>query len=198
MSDIKKIQERYIAAMPKVVSSAPVLKLLPSLPLTAVSPSDRVAILVGDGVHAASIKIIYAELLADGLVPCLVGSTLGQVASSDNTILDVSTFISPGCSILFKAIVIPDGICSVNKLQCSTQISEFVRQHYNLCTPILAIGTASLLLERSDVLTHLPSGLPDPTIITSTGAQLKKAVAKFKSMLPQAKVFASGKGSQIV
>lgn len=184
MSDIKKAQHRDLASMPKTSSGAPVLKLLPSSPSTAVNPSGRVAILVGEGADVAAVKTIYTELLACGLAPCLVSDKPGGIAISDNLILDVGVFVSAEPPILFDAVVIADGVYDANKLN-GAFLLEFVRQHYNRCTPILAIGAASLLLAKSDVLTHLPSGLSDPTIIISTSAQLKKAIATFKAMLPE-------------
>ena len=73
----------------------------------------RVAVLVAPGVDGASVQTVYASLLADGAVPRLVGSRLGKVTSADNGKFDVEITFEAGPSVLYDAMVVPDGEAAV-------------------------------------------------------------------------------------
>lgn len=185
MSDTRKIREDCFDASSYVNSIASTVRLL-SFPSASVvvGRSARVAILVGEGVDEASVKTIYGELLAYGALPCLVSFTSGKFVAN-NISLNKNIFSDLRRPILFEATVIPEGDFFVNSVEQNAFILNFVRQQYHRCKPILAIGNASQLLEKSDVFPALPSGLSDPSIIIGASAQLKKAVAELNVMLPK-------------
>lgn len=180
MSDIKKSQGHHVALVANPNLSVPIFKLISSSGVA--SRSVRVAILVGEGVDTATINTIYSELLSSGVVPYLVGCKSGETYISDN--MNTEFYIDARPPILFEAVVIPDGDLFIREIENNTVVLDFLRQQYHHCTPILAIGIAHRLLAKSDVFTSLPSGLPDPTILVSNSAQLKRTLAVFKAMLP--------------
>lgn len=184
MSDTRKIGEKCSAAIMQANAMVPAMRLLNFPSTAAVSRSARVAILVGEGVDEASVKTIYGELLAYGAQPFLVGCDREKVVVADNISLGIDIFIGVRRPMLFEATVIPEGESFVKTVEHNTFILNFMRQQYHHCKPILAIGAASLLLEKFDISPSLPSGLSDPSIIIGASAQLKKAVAELKVMLP--------------
>jgi len=150
----------------------------------------RVAILVGPGSDGAQVRSIYASLLADGAVPRLVGSHLGKVDTSGGAPLAVEISLETGPSVLFDAVVVPDGQGAVQQLGSDANALDFLRLQYRHCKPILAIGAGKGLLDKAGVPTTLPDGKPDPAIIVAPSADVVKAVAAFKKLLAAHRSFA--------
>jgi len=184
MFDSKKIRQAYSSPMAKANSPGGNVKLL-NFTAAAVNRSDRVAILVGEGVNGAGVKTIYHQLVAYGALPCLVDCNSERPVITEYIDLNVDQCVSTSRATVYEAIVIPDGDAFAKNCQSNISTLNFVRQEYNHCKPILAIGAACLVLERSNISSVLPSGLADPSIIIGTSAQLKKALAELNAMLPQ-------------
>ena len=127
----------------------------------------RIAILVADGVNAASTREVYAALLAKGGVPRLVSSKLGSLVSEDGDMLDVEISIEAGPSVLYDALVIADGESSAANLSMDADALDFVRQQYRHCKPILAIGAGENLLTVADIPMELPDKGYDHCIISA-------------------------------
>jgi len=173
-----------------VASTVAVTGFKPSAALLSLARSGRsgirrrqVAILVGKGVEAATVKAIYTELLAEGAMPRFVGSRQGKIATADNGTLDVEVSLYDGASVLYDAVVIADGDLSVQQLAKDINTLNFIRQQYRHCTPFLAIGAGAQLLAKADVPLTLPSGLADPALLVESAYELKKALAAFKRTL---------------
>ncbi|APA67055.1 catalase [Janthinobacterium sp. 1_2014MBL_MicDiv] len=150
----------------------------------------RVAILVGPGSDGAQVRSIYAALLADGAVPRLVGSQLGRVDTSSAAPLGVEISLEAGPSVLFDAVVVPDGQGAVQQLGGDANALDFLRLQYRHCKPLLAIGAGRGLLDKAGVPTTLPDGKPDPAIIVVPSGDVVKAVAAFKKALAAHRAFA--------
>ncbi|MDN2716078.1 catalase [Janthinobacterium sp. SUN120] len=150
----------------------------------------RVAILVGPGSDGAQVRNIYASLLADGAVPRLVGSHLGKVDTSGGAPLDVEISLETGPSVLFDAVVLPDGQGAVQQLGSDANALDFLRLQYRHCKPMLAVGAGKDLLDKADVPVTLPDGKPDPAIIVAPSGDVVKAVAAFKKALAAHRAFA--------
>jgi catalase len=157
---------------------SPALSLLHRPGETGVS-TRRVAILVAPGVDAATVRDIYATLLAAGAVPRLVGSRLGKVAGIDGDALDVEITLETSPSVLYDAVVIPGGDEAVAVLRADAHALDFVRQQYRHCKPILALDGGANLLESADVPPTLPDGSADPALVSANAKGLKKAVSAF-------------------
>ena len=150
----------------------------------------RVAILVGPGSDGAQVRSIYAALLADGAVPRLVGSQLGRVDTSGGAPLAVEISLEAGPSVLFDAVVIPDGQGGVQQLGDDANALDFLRLQYRHCKPMLAIGAGKGLLDKAGVPATLPDGKPDPAIIIVPSSDAVKALAAFKKALAAHRAFA--------
>ncbi|MDN2702627.1 catalase [Janthinobacterium sp. SUN100] len=150
----------------------------------------RVAILVGPGSDGAQVRNIYASLLADGAVPRLVGSHLGKVDTSGGAPLDVEISLEAGPSVLFDAVVLPDGQGAVQQLGGDANALDFLRLQYRHCKPMLAVGAGKDLLDKAGVPVTLPDGKPDPAIIVAPSGDVVKAVAAFKKALAAHRAFA--------
>ncbi|MFP5391971.1 MAG: catalase, partial [Gammaproteobacteria bacterium] len=130
----------------------------------------RVAILVADGVDGAQVKQIYSALLGDGAVPRLVSSKLGKVAGADGATLDVEITLEAGPSVLWDAVIVPDGDAAAQVLSRDAHAQDFVREQYRHCKPILVIGGGAELLKTAGVPQTLPDGSDDPGLIVADSA----------------------------
>lgn len=174
----------------QLASNLPIPEYKPSPALSLLSrPGEtgiktrRVAILVGAGVSAAEVNEIYVNLLTDGAVPRLVGVQLGKISTSDKSTLDIEISLEAGPSVLYDAVVVPDGDTSIQQLIKDAHSLDFLRQQYRHCKPILVIGSGIELISKADIPTVLPDGSIDEGLIIAESAQLKNALHAFKTAL---------------
>jgi catalase len=97
----------------------------------------RVAILIADGVDGAKMLQIHGALAEAGAVPRFLGPQLGQVKTSDGTPLHVEAAMEAMPSVLFDAVVVPDG-ASAKALEKLGHALEFVRDQYRHSALILS------------------------------------------------------------
>jgi catalase len=158
--------------MPRAIKHVPPpeVKSSPALSLTAL-PGDggiktrKIAILIANGVDAPSIASLLGELTDQGAVPRLLGSRLGTVKSRDGENFEVDGTLENSPSVLFDALVLPDGDEAVKALAQDGHSMEFLKDQYRHCKTILALGASSKLLEQAGISKELPTGKPDAGII---------------------------------
>ena len=163
------------APMPKVLETdvTPEVDASPALSLMA-RPGDgsikarRIAILVAEGAESQSLEALASELLAAGAVPRFVGARLGEVTMTGGA-RQVDTTVEAMPSVLWDAVVIPDGDDAVEQLGIDGRVLEFVKDQYRHCKPILAIGSATGLLQKAGVPETLVSGQADPGLLLMEG-----------------------------
>jgi len=173
-------------AMPKalVKSQPPEVLKSPALSLTAL-PGDggirsrKVAILVADGVEGASIVAVQAALTTAGAVACVIAPRLGPVQTADGESLVATATLENSPSVLFDALVLPDGNDGVGLLAGYGQTQEFVTNQYRHGKTILALGASQVLLDQAGISITLASGKPDPGILLAGGDTLGDGVAAF-------------------
>jgi catalase len=173
-----------------LATDAPIPEYEPSPALSLMSrPGEtgirtrRVAILVGNGIDGAMVRAIYRDLLANGAVPRLVGSMLGKVKSSDGEMLDVEISLEAGPSVLYDAVVLPDGQDAIEMLSRDGHALEFVRDQYRHCKPILAVGAGAGLLQQANIPVALPDESDDPGLVSAASGALTQALDAFKTAL---------------
>jgi len=157
--------------MPKVLKTdvTPEVEISEALSLMA-RPGDgniaarRVALLVADGADAASLQTIAAALVAAGAVPRLVGATLGEVALAGGA-RQADTTVAAMPSVVWDAVVIPDGTDAIDRLGVDGRVLEFVKDQYRHCKPMLALGAGADLLKRAGIPLTLKSGEADPGLL---------------------------------
>ena len=160
------------AAMPKALTKkiTPEVTKSPALSLFA-RPGDgsvsgrRVALLIADGVDGEAVRTLADQLAGLGAVARLVASKLGTVtpASGDPIEVDVSVEATP--SVLYDAVVLPDGEDAVGRLAADGRMLEFVKDQYRHCKPLLVLGAGTGLLEKAGIPQTLSSGKPDPGLL---------------------------------
>lgn len=138
----------------------------------------RIAIFVADGIDGRGAMKLHDTLAEQGAVPRFVGIKLGQVESKGEPI-DVEISMETGPSVLYDALVLPDGKTGVEALSQSGHAMEFLKDQYRHCKPILVLGAASSLLDRAGIPTALPSGEADPGILRFDGKNLDAALESF-------------------
>ncbi len=139
----------------------------------------RIALLVANGVDHDALRQLHDALTARGAVPRFVGATLGQVEGAGGDALDVEISLETGPSVLYDAVVVPDGESAIKELAQLGHALEFLKDQYRHCKPILAIGAASALLEGAGIWTTLPDGTPDPGVLHCEADDVDDALERF-------------------
>jgi catalase len=150
----------------------------------------RVAVLVANGTDGAAVKQIYTALLTDGAVPRVVASQLGKVKAVDGSFLDVEITLEAGPSVLYDAVIVPDGADAAATLARDAHALDFVREQYRHCKPIMVVGAGEGLLRAAGVPSSLPDGSDDPALIVAQAADQATALEAFKAALAQHRSFA--------
>jgi len=140
----------------------------------------RIALLVANGIDAAGMVKLHRSLAEDGAVPRFVGATLGRVECSGGETIEVEISLETGPSVLYDALVLPDGKEGVDSLQQAGHAMEFVKDQYRHCKPILALGASEAMLEAAGAFATLPNGSPDPGILLFAADSLDDAIDAFK------------------
>ncbi|HRQ59384.1 MAG TPA: catalase [Azoarcus taiwanensis] len=173
-------------AMPRALakSTPPEVVKSPALSLTA-RPGDggirtrKVAILVADGVHGASVGAVQAALTAAGAVACVVAPRPGPVKTTDGASVEATGTLENSPPVLFDALVLPDGGDGVTLLAGYGQTLEFVTNQYRHGKTILALGASKALLDKAGIATTLGSGKPDPGVLLASVDALDDGTAAF-------------------
>ena len=133
----------------------PEVKVSPPLSLMA-RPGDGsirtrcIALLVADGIVGAPLQELHRKLADEGAVPRYVGTRLGTVRGADGSEIDVEVTFETAPSVLFDAVVIPDGEAGVRALSAVGHAVEFVKDQYRHCKTILALGMGDQLVGEGD------------------------------------------------
>jgi catalase len=134
-------------------------------PGTAGIGTRRVAVLVADGIDGQAAARIHQSLLAQGAVPRFVGIKLGSVESTGAEPVEVEVSMEAMPSVLWDALVVPDGERAIQALSQSGHAMEFLKDQYRHCKTILLLGAAADLLARAGIPADLPSGDADPGML---------------------------------
>jgi catalase len=160
----KAIQRRV---KPEVTVSKP-LSLL-ALPGDGSIATRKVAILIADGIEGESVAAVMEAVTAQGAVARLLGSRLGSVSSDSGETFEVDATLENSPSVLFDALVLPDGSEAVDQLARDGRTLEFIKDQYRHCKTILALGASAGLLEGIGIRPQLPDGTDDSGILMSAG-----------------------------
>jgi catalase len=141
-------------AMPRLIDPPAVeVEVSPSLSLTFRPGGGdirgrKVAVLLAPGVDARSVTTVQKALARRGAVVRLLAVRLGRVGSGRSALASDATFeTSP--SVLYDAVVIPDGAESAEELASLGQALEFLKDQYRHCKPILVLGAGTSVLEAA-------------------------------------------------
>jgi catalase len=143
--------------MPRVIEPPePEVRRSPALSLTA-RPGDgsirgrRIAILVAPGVDGESVTTTQKALTEAEAVVRLVGVRLSATRTADGDTLEPDATFETAPSVLFDAVVVPDGGKAATTLAALGHACEFLRDQYRHCKPILLIGAGEQLAVAAGV-----------------------------------------------
>ncbi|MBC7514784.1 MAG: catalase [Herminiimonas sp.] len=170
------------------MTASPALSLM-SRPGDGTIATRRIAILVAPGIDGTSARSVYAGLVAAGAVPRFVGEHLGQVETVGGTTINVEISIEAGPSVLYDAVVIPDGQAAIEILCKNADAVDFVKQQYRHCKPLLVLGAGSKMLTKAEIDRNLPYGMIDAAI-AGIDAQPMPALAAFIEALAGPRMYA--------
>jgi catalase len=137
---------------PEVLAS-PALSLL-ALPGECGIRTRQVAILVADGLDGPSIAALREALIEEGAVVHFVGPRVGRFTAADGSAIEADKSLENSPSVLFDALVLPDGARAVDALAGNGQTLEYIKDQFRHCKTILALGASRQLLEKAGVLAY--------------------------------------------
>jgi catalase len=145
-------------AMPKAISDPepPEVTVSPALSLMAL-PGERgirtrqVAVLVENGVHHASLLALHGALVDACAVAQFVGPRVGMFVSESGEKIQANKSMENSPSVLFDALVLPDGSDAVEALAADGHTMEFIKDQFRHGKAILAMGAGRELLEMAGV-----------------------------------------------
>ena len=159
-------------AMPRASNTAakPEVTLSPALSLMALPgeggiATRKIAILTASGMSAGPIGALVEELEAAGATVRLLGSRLGTLKGADGISFEVDATFENSPSVLFDAVVLPDGAQAAEALSREGHALEFLKDQYRHCKTILVLGASLQLLEKAGISSTLPSGDEDPGLL---------------------------------
>ncbi|CAN5146648.1 catalase HPII [soil metagenome] len=160
------------AAMPKVLATSPEPEVAVSPELSLMfRPGEggirtrKIAVLVANGVDGKALGALRSALAAAGAVPLYVGVRLGTVDGGKGAALEVDVTLENSPSVLFDAVVVPDGEAALATLALDGHAAEFIKLQYRHCKTILGLGAAESLLASLGIGAVLPSGEPDAGVL---------------------------------
>jgi len=138
---------------------------------------------VADGVDGVGVTALHEALAEQGAVPRFVSMQLGQVQSVRGDPVNVEISMEAGPSVLYDALVLPDGESGVDALRRSGHAVEFLKDQYRHCKPILVLGASAALLDKAGIPPMLPSGDADPGLLRFAGEDIDGALEAFAAAI---------------
>ena len=146
--------------MPRVVEGVrPEVTASPALSLTY-RPGDgrirgrKVAILVARGVHGPSLARAQAILSKAGAVVRRLAARLNGLETADGETVEPDATFETMPSVLFDAVVVPDGDPAADELISLGHAREFLRDQFRHGKPILILGAGERVVAEAGVPTN--------------------------------------------
>lgn len=145
-------------AMPKAFTDPqpPEVTVSPALSLTALPGecgirSRQIAVLVENGVNHASLVTLYGALTDAGAVVHFVGPRVGMFVSGSGEKIAADKSMENSPSVLFDALVLPDGSAAVQALGNNVDTMAFIKDLFRHGKTILALGAGQELLDMAGI-----------------------------------------------
>lgn len=153
-------------------------------------PGWRVAVMVAEGVDAASWHRVQRLVTDAGAQVRTISHQAGRVEAADGERIAVDTTFDQAPSVLWDAMVMLPG-AETELLRGNGQVLEFVRQQYRHCKPMLLLGDAGPAVAVAHLPTVLRNGEPDPGLFVADDEERSGAalVAGFAAALARHRPF---------
>lgn len=188
MTDLPEPLPRLVRAPKPEVRISPALSLL-ARPGALGIRTRRIAIIVADGVDGRAAQALHTALLAQSAVPRFVGVRLGSARSTSGDAVEVEVSLEAMPSVLWDALIIPDGSEASKLLAGNGQAIEFLKDQYRHCKPILLLGTSRTLRAELGIPEALPSGKGDSGLLQFAAGEVDAAVKAFAKALAAHRTF---------
>ncbi|MDI1460665.1 catalase [Catellatospora sp. KI3] len=109
----------------------------------------RVAVLAADGVAAAGIAGLKEFLEANDAVLDVLGLVDGVVRTAEGGTLPVTRAMVTAASVLYDAVVVPDGDEAVSQLIGDGLALQFVAEAYKHAKPLIVLGLGDRMVEAA-------------------------------------------------
>jgi catalase len=162
------------------VSKSPPLSLQ-ALPGDGGIATRKIAVLVAEGTASAGLTALIRKLSDEGAVVRLLGVRLGAIEATDGEDLEIDATLENSPSVLFDALVIPDGDAAASALRADGQTIEFIQNQFRHGKTILAVGAGRTLISAAGI----KALKRDPGLILSDSGDIDaeafiKAVARHR------------------
>jgi catalase len=114
----------------------------------------KVAILLAPGVDAGSVTRAQAALTKAGAAVRLLATRLGSVDTSNGDPMEPDATLETMPSVLFDAVVVPDGAGAADALSALGQVREFLRDQFRHGKPIAMLGAGERVVAQAGVPTN--------------------------------------------
>lgn len=135
---------------PPEVTLSPALSLM-ALPGECGIRTRQIAVLVADGVTHAHLVSLYGALAGAGAVVHFVGPRIGLFSAAQGESIEANKSLENSPSVLFDALVVPDGSAGILALTANSLVLEFIKDQYRHGKTILALGAGRELLQLAGV-----------------------------------------------
>jgi catalase len=152
---LPKPMPRLVEAPPPEVTSSPALSLT-SRPGDGSIRGRKIAILIAAGTDGRSVAGMLKSLVKAGAVVRLLAARLGRFEAG-GSVLEADATLETMPSVLFDAVIVPDGEGGAGQLRSLGQAIEFLKDQYRHCKPILVMGAGEAVIAEAGI------PLADPT-----------------------------------
>lgn len=176
---IELTKEQLSRELPKPVCG---LEKDPSLSLYAKPDGNikgmRVSLLTADGVSLKSVEEICNALHKEGVHPQILSPHMGSVKTEEGEDLMVDGSLAANLSVLFDAVIVPEGQESIQTLLMDGDAKYHLRQAYRHLKAIGLPGDAKAMLEAAE----LPQDMDDAGLLMpkDTKALMKPFITAMK------------------
>ncbi|GHF59833.1 catalase [Streptomyces mashuensis] len=133
----------------------------------------KVAVLAADGTDAGQVEAVRERLTAKGAIVEVLAARDGtvQAAGNGNGTLSVDRALPTMASVLYDAVLVPDGKEAVTTLAADPAAVRFVEETYRHGKPVAALGEGTRVLTEANLPEALVLGesAPDYGILTGNG-----------------------------
>ena len=132
------------------------------------------------GVDDGSVYSTAQALIGEGAIVRLVGPHVGLLRAASGEQIDADASLTNSPSVVFDAVVVPDGAEAIDALCKNGLALEYVRDAFRHAKTMMAIGEGRRLLQQAGI----PLAQPDKGLIlaadTGSTADFIKAVGQHR------------------
>jgi len=154
---------RPTSKMPGGLAASPALSMMNTVHDSI--RTRRVAVLAIDRVAGKSTAAIKTALEGLGATVEVIARSLGPVDSTDRTGVEAVTTLLTASSVMYDAVLIPDGEDNANALTGNDVAMRFVAEAYRHCKSIAAIGAGVQVIEALLAQSGVAVGAADDGLV---------------------------------